>query len=155
MTLSIFFFQIFCVFFFFLFFFRLEQCVSDIVASTFVHELVDMKDDREYLSPLRAMKARCSLREHIWERQLLCSSPKDVQSSTIVLCSKYRRSLCELMVSGCEERFWGTLGKRFRDVDNKPRTMMAFDRLVLLIPSNRVRVAVEGVDRPEIDLNFC
>lgn len=82
----------------------LEQYVSDIVASTFVHELVNKKVDREYLSPLRAMRGRCSLPAHSGEHRPLCWNLTDAQSSRIVLCSRCRRSLCVLKASGCAEQ---------------------------------------------------
>lgn len=44
--------------------------VSDIVASTFVHELVDKKADHEYLNPSQAMIIHYILQEHIAGHQL-------------------------------------------------------------------------------------
>lgn len=87
------------------FHFMLEQCANDIVASTFVHGWANMKADREYLSPLRAMIGRCSLRAHSAEHRLWCWSRADVQSLTIALCSRCHRSPCGWKASGYAERF--------------------------------------------------
>lgn len=51
--------------------FKRVQCVNDKVASTFVHVLVNMKVDREYLSPLQATRVHYSLLIHIVEHPLL------------------------------------------------------------------------------------
>jgi hypothetical protein len=60
-----------------------EQYVNDIVASTFVHELVNMKADREYLSPLQATIAHYIPPTHISKRRPLYLNPKGVLFSTI------------------------------------------------------------------------
>lgn len=92
-------------FVFFFLHFKLAQYVSDIVASTFVHELVNKKAGHEYLSPLRARTAHCSLLGRSGERQRSCSSPVDVRSSRIVPCSKCHRFPCGSMASGYGARF--------------------------------------------------
>lgn len=63
----------------------LELYVNDTVASTFEHELVSMKVDHEYLSPLRATREHYSLLAHIEEHQPWCLSRVDVQPLKIVL----------------------------------------------------------------------
>jgi hypothetical protein len=49
----------------------LAQYVNDIVASAFVHVLVNMKVDHEYLNPLQATKAHYSPPRHIVVHQPL------------------------------------------------------------------------------------
>lgn len=85
--------------------FKLEQYANCIVASTFVHGLVNMKADREYLSPSPTMIAHCNPPTHISTHQQLCLNRVDVRSLKIVLCSRRRRSPCELTVNGCEGMF--------------------------------------------------
>jgi hypothetical protein len=57
----------------------LAQYVNDIVASTFVHVLVNMKVDHEYLNPLQATKAHCSPPARILVHRPLCWNRVDVR----------------------------------------------------------------------------
>lgn len=127
----------------------LEQCVSDIVASTFVHELVNKKADREYLSPSRAMTGRCSLLARSAVRQPSCWSPADVRSSTTAPCSRCRRSPCGSTASGCAARSSGTPGRRFPSADSTTRTMTAFGRSAPSTRDSRARVAAAEVVQPD------
>lgn len=132
---------------------KLEQYVSDKVASAFVHELVNMKACREYLSPSRATTRHCILPARIEGHQQSCWNQEDVQFSRTVPCSRCRHFLCGLTASGYEVTFSKTLGRYFRDEDNKPKTKTAYDQLELLIPNSRERVAVVRVVRPKLKLS--
>lgn len=122
--------------------------VNDIVASTFVHELVNMKVDHEYLSPLQATKVHCSLPARIEGHRRWCWSRVDVQFSTIVPWSICHRSPCGLRANGCEGQSLKTLDRHFRGEDMTPRTTMAYDRLVLLILNNPTQEVAEAVVQP-------
>lgn len=128
--------------------FRRGRTVNDRVAWAFVHELVNMIDDREYLSPLQATIEHCSPPIRIVTHRLSYSNQVDVQSLTTALCRAHRRSPCGSMVNGCGVMSSRTLDKHFRDEDSTPRTMMAFVRLALLTRDSRVREAVEVIDQP-------
>lgn len=95
------------------------------------------------------MREHCSLPERIAERQRLCLNRVDVRFSRTVLCSRCHRFPCEWKVNECVEMSSKTLGRHFRDVDNKPRTMMAYGQLELLKPSSQEQVVVVTVVRPK------
>lgn len=129
--------------------FKLKQCVSDIVASTFVHELVNKIADREYLSPSRATTGRCSLRGRSAEHRRSCWSRAGARSSRTAPCSRCHRSLCGSTASGCAARSSRTPDRRSRGAGSTTRTRTAFDRWGRLTQDSRGRAAVVKVDRPK------
>lgn len=111
-----------------------------------------MIDDREYLNPLRAMKEHYSLPIHIVIHRLSYLNRVDVQFSLTVPCTRHHRSLCVSMVSGCEVMSSKIPDKRSQDVDNIPKTTMAFFPLVLLTRDIQVPEVVEVIDQPVVEV---